>query len=136
MSHAAKTRRQRGKCGAGLKEARTWDEEIEMKHKLALVSLGAALALAAAAAGAQAAPTGNLGGVRAADTSKLTHAVHGDYDRGHRSWYRRYGWDNDHGRRGHNRWWRHRRHHDHDRWSWDGGRRHHHHHHRDRDRRW
>jgi hypothetical protein len=108
-----------------------------MKHKLALVSLGAALALAAAAAGAQAAPTGNLGGVRAADGSTLTQPVHGDYR--YRSWSRRNSWDDDYGRRGHNRWWRHRRHHhDHDRWSWDGDRdrHHHHHHHRDRDRRW
>src|SRR5688572_4200619 len=97
-------RRTRGKCGAGLKEARIWDEEIEMKHKLVLVPLGAALVLAAAAAGALAAPVGDVSGVRAADGSTLTHAVHGDYDRGHRSWWRRHTW-NDDGRRGHGKWW-------------------------------
>jgi hypothetical protein len=113
-----------------------------MKRRLVLAPLGAALAIAAAAASAQAAPAGNLGGVRAADGSKLIQTVHGDYDRGHRSWWRRYDWSDDYGRHGHRRWWRHRhRHHDHDRDRWSWGRdRDHYHRHRDRDwdrdRRW
>lgn len=102
-----------------------------MFQKLLFTSLAAALALGAAGTQAGATPAGNFGGARAADGTKLLHAVHDGYDRGGRSWSRRFHWNDDdhHGRR---KWRWHRRHHrdrDHDRWSWgrdrDGWRGHH-----------
>jgi hypothetical protein len=95
-----------------------WDEEINMNHKVILVSLSAAVALAAAATAAAAAPVGHLSD--AGEGARLLHAVHDDYDRDRWS-SRRFRWDDD-DHRGNFRWWWHRRHHrdrDHDRWSWD-----------------
>ena len=51
-----------------------------MNHKLLFVSLSAALALGGVATAVAAAPASGLSDARAADGSKLLHAVHDDDD--------------------------------------------------------
>ena len=105
-----------------------------MNHKLLFVSLSAALALGGVATAVAAAPASGLSDARAADGSKLLHAVHDDDDYRGRSWSHRFRWDDDD--RGHGRWWWwHRRHHrdrDHDDDRWSGHRDHDDRGHRDR----